>query len=113
MRKYAVLKEPKDKVVKIMLYEVTDGVYLFEYDTVADYLCCSDLFFSTIEEALTYCDETYSIKDSDWIMINDPFEYCQNDLISPVRIKGRDIGKPVWGEYEILSNGKWVEHQLK
>jgi len=38
----------------------------------------------------------------DWISINEPIADCQHDIISPVRIKGRELGKPQMGNYEKL-----------
>lgn len=28
----------------------------------------------------------------------------------PIRVKGRNIGKPQWGQYEIWKDGVWKEY---
>ena len=50
------------------------------------------------------------IRDKGWIPIDDPLPYCQHDAFLPIRVKGRDIGEPQWGQLEILENGKWKEY---
>ena len=113
MRKYAILRKPIDQIYKVMVFESKEGIYIFEYDTVKDHPCSSDYYFDTKEEAEIFLHEKFGLRESDWITIDDPQEYCQDDLISPIRLKGRDIGKPVFGEYEILHQGKWVKHSLE
>ena len=43
---------------------------------------------------------------------NDPLSDCQHDAFLPIRIKGRNIGRPQWGQLEILKDGKWEEYKL-
>ena len=113
MRKYAILKEPKDNIKRIMLHETDEGLYLYEYNTVKDEPCCSDLYFDSREAAETFIKAEFEVMESDWILIGDALEFCQNDLILPIRIKGRDIGKPVWGHYERLQDGVWIDHRFE
>ena len=112
MRKYAILKESINEIKKVMLYESHDGVYIFLYDVIDDYPAFADNYFSALEDAEEVCSEEYSIKDSDWIIVDEPPKNCQHDIISPVRIKGRDLGKPQWGEYEKFVNGKWIDYKF-
>ena len=65
--------------------------------------------FESIENAEEYCFEEYDIKSDDWVIVDDPLPFCQDDFISPVRIKGREIGIPQWGVLEKLIDGKLVE----
>ena len=44
-------------------------------------------------------------------MLGDPPPGGQHDSFLPVRVKGRDAGKPEWGKYEILRDGEWVEYR--
>ena len=49
------------------------------------------------------------IDEKGWIEMEDPLPDCQHDAFVPLRVKGRDIGKPEWGKYETLKDGKWVD----
>jgi hypothetical protein len=80
MRKYVVLPKPTDNVRKLMIYETTDGVYVFLYDTVKDAPCFADMFFETLEEAEEYCQE-YGVEKENWTIVADPLEGCSHDLI--------------------------------
>ena len=111
MRKYAYLKVPlqsidNGEVFKIMLYEAGEGVYLFGYCSPDAVLCSFDRCYPSIEDL--YEDWNGLIDDRGWIGIEDPLPDCQHDAFLPVRVKGRDAGKPEWGKYETLRDGKWV-----
>ncbi|WP_042273379.1 hypothetical protein [Faecalimicrobium dakarense] len=112
MRKYAILKDPVNDIKKVLLYESTDGVDLFMYDTTNDIPCFTDYNFDTLEEVLQICFEEYNIKHSDWININEPMKDCQHDIISPIRVKGRNLGIPQWGKFEKLVNDEWIEFKF-
>lgn len=43
--------------------------------------------------------------------LEDPLPYCQHDAFVPVRVKGRNIGKPEWGKFEVLRDGSWIEYK--
>ena len=114
MRKYAFLKEPLkysegESVWKIMLYESEEGVYLFEYCSPDAVQCSSDRFYDSPEDL--YEDWNDLIDERGWIEIEDPLPDCQHDAFIPLRIKGRNAGKPEWGRYETLKEGKWVEYK--
>ncbi|MNP64748.1 hypothetical protein D3C76_1602670 [compost metagenome] len=89
-----------------------DGVYVFLYNTEKDGSGIADHWYETLEDAEETCLEIYCIGKNDWIIIPDPLEFCQHDIIAPVRVKGRNLGNPQWGNYEQLINGKWVEIKL-
>ena len=114
MRKYAFLKEPHEagnggRVYKIMLYEAEEGFYLFEYDRPDAELCSADRLYGSVGDVSADWDER--IDERGWIEIEDPLPNCQHDAFLPIRVKGRDIGKPEWGKYEILSDGEWKEYK--
>ncbi|MDR2729084.1 MAG: hypothetical protein LBB56_08110 [Chitinispirillales bacterium] len=117
MRKYTILKEPiptndnDDLIKKIMIYqESAREIYVFIYTTTDEYgSCCADYWFDDLEDAEQYVIEEYGVKPQDWILIDDPLPYCQHDIISPVRIKGRNNGTPIWGEFEIFNGTEWVD----
>lgn len=113
MRKYAFLKEPVTaydggSVCKIMLYEADEGFYLFEYCGPDAVMSSYDLCYDSLEDL--YEDWNDLIDERGWIKIEDPLPYCQHDAFIPVRVKGRDAGKPEFGKYEVLKDGKWTEY---
>ena len=113
MRKYAYLKEPLpcDKnryIYKIMLYDTKEGVYLFEYCSLDAVQCSADRCYDSLEEL--YDDWNELLDARGWIEIEDPLPDCQHDAFMPIRVKGRNIGKPEWGKLETLQDGKWVEY---
>ena len=112
MRKYAYLSEPlkydnHDSIVKIMLYEAEDGIYLFEYTGADAVLCSYDRRYESLQDL--YDDWDDLIDERGWIGMDDPLPYCQHDGFIPIRVKGRDVGKPEWGRFEILRDGRWME----
>lgn len=111
MRKYAYLKEPfrhgGELVFKIMLYETDGGCYLYEYGSPDAFQCSADLFYVQTEDV--YADWDSLIDERGWIDIGDPLPGCQHDAFIPLRVKGREAGRPEWGKYETLKDGVWVE----
>ncbi len=114
MRKYAYLKEPLKQdgkeIFKVMLCEAKEGVYLFEYTAPDAVLCSADLCYASPDEV--YDDWNGLIDENGWILLEAPLPGCQQDAFLPVRVKGRDTGKPEWGSYEMLKDGEWVEYRL-
>ena len=116
MRKYARLREPykaagntvEDAVYKIMLYEAVEGFYLFMYSSPDAVQCTSDRCYDSLEDL--YDDWNDLIDKSGWIEMEDPLPYCQHDAFIPLRIKGRNVGKPEWGRFETLKDGVWIEY---
>jgi hypothetical protein len=114
MRKYAYLKESlqsngNDHTVKIMLYETKEGFYLFEYASLDAVQCSSDRCYDSLGDL--YEDWNDLIDERGWIDMEDPLPDCQHDAFIPIRVKGRNVGKPDWGKYETLKEGKWVEYK--
>ena len=111
MRKYAYLKEPlkknkDDYVYKIMICEAKEGFYLFEYTSLEAVLSASDLCYELLEDL--YEDWNDRIDERGWIELGDPLPECQQDAFIPLRVKGRNTGRPEWGTYETLQDGNWV-----
>lgn len=111
MRKYAYLKEPlkneENTIVKIMLYEDEDGCYLFGYASEDAVHCSSDRCYDSLEDL--YADWNDLIDERGWFLLEDPLPDCQHDAFIPLRVKGRDMGKPEWGRYETFKDGRWVD----
>ena len=114
MRKYAYLKQPLvahecQSVYKIMLYETEEGICLFEYESPEAVQCSADLLYDSLDDL--YDDWNELLDENGWIAIDDPLPDCQHDAFIPLRVKGRDIGKPEWGKFETLIDGEWVEYK--
>ena len=114
VRKYAYLRKPLkhsgyDSIVKVMLYKAEEGIYLFGYSGLDSNRCSFDKCYDSLEEL--YDEWNGLIDERGWIQLDDPLPYCQHDAFIPIRARGRDIGKPEWGKYETLRDGKWVEYE--
>ena len=57
-----------------------------------------------------YEDWNGLIDEKGWIELDDPLPGCQHDTFIPIRVKGRDTGKPEWGKFETLEDGRWVAY---
>ena len=113
MRMYAWLKESLKcdggvRVYKVMLYESDEGVYLFEYTSLEAVQCSADRCYDSLETL--YDDWNDLIDERGWIEMEDPLPDCQHDAFIPLRVRGRNTGKPEWGKYETLKDGKWIEY---
>lgn len=82
MRKVAFVKSPST-VLKLMIYESSEGVYLFGYDNLADVPCIWDEWYETINDAEERAAEDFAIGLNDWFEISDPCPSCKHDLINP------------------------------
>jgi len=112
MRKVAFISKENEPIQRVMVYEEhPDSVYVFVSDSMFD-KGQSDYWYESLEEAELAVYMDYEIKQEDWIEIADPCEYCQHDLILPIRVKGRDKGKPQWGTFEILLQGEWKDYAM-
>jgi hypothetical protein len=90
----------------LLLDEADGGVYVFEFESDLDGSSKGDFFYSgPLKDAeVVYADAI----EGDWIAIGAPLQYCQQDWIWPVRVAGREIGAPRFGELERLVRRRWV-----
>ena len=115
LRRYAYLKSPiqcneKDFIYKIMLYKIKENeIFLFKYCSKDAVIGSFDDYYNDLNDL--YNDWNDEIDEKGWIDIEDPLPYCQHDAFLPIRVKGRDTGKPQWGKLEILKDGKWVDYE--
>ena len=111
MKEPMPMNDDGDLIKKIMIYHEKAGeVYVFFYTTTDEYGWCSnDYWFDDLENAEQYVFEDYGVKSEDWILIDDPLPDCQHDIIHPIRVKGRNKGSPIQGEYEMFNGSEWVE----
>lgn len=99
----------QDTIRKVMLYECSDGVFVFGYDCLQDTSSISDYLQDTVEDAEDFCKDEYNIDSSNWIVIADPLENCQHDFIMPTKVKGKENGNPEWGHFQTLVDNRWVD----
>jgi hypothetical protein len=109
MRKVANVKNKYPDVNRVMIHQYESGVYVYSFSSLDDSFCAWDEWYESVEEADKVCKKEYGIETEDWQIIDDPMEGCQGDWIAAVRIKGRNLGNPVWGKFERLENGVWKE----
>jgi hypothetical protein len=83
MRKIATLTHPVSDIRRIMLYESTDGTYLFLYTSTDDGPCRWDQWYSSPEDAEHAAAKTFGVKSEDWIVIEDPAPDGPADWINP------------------------------
>ena len=112
MRKWAYLEKPYEymgqEIFKVMVYETAkEGVYVFLYDSPEAQICVADEWYESVSAATGKWDNYVK----HWNVIGDPLLNCQDDCILPIRIKGRNVGKPEWGAYEVLVDGNWIEYK--
>jgi hypothetical protein len=100
------------QIRQVILYQDTEGVYLFPCTSLEDGFANGDHWYESLESAEAACQSEYGILREDWQSIPDPLEHCQHDWIQPVRVLGRDQGTPKWGRLERLVEGQWQEIQL-
>ena len=110
VRKLADLKVPyrcnrSDMVYKIMLCSDKDGTFVFLYTAPDAVRCSFDEWYPDEESAIEAWQE--SVDENGSQDIGDPMPHCQQDALLPIRVKGRDKGKPEWGCLEIYENGAW------
>lgn len=108
MRKVA-FTSGQDTIKKVMLYECSDGVYVFGYDCLQDTASISDYLQDTIKMAEDFCKDEYNIDNENWILIADPLDNCQDDFILPTKVKGKENGNPEWGHFQTLIDNRWVD----
>jgi hypothetical protein len=106
MRKVAILHQPIEGLVRLMLYGDEHGAYLFGYNSLADSSSVWDDWYETVTTAEEVAFEEYKVTSADWQIIAEPLPDCQHDWIAPVRVQGRSEGNPQWGCLETLIDGQ-------
>ena len=109
MRKIVNLREPKNGIVRLMIYNDENGTYLFGFRKFEDCSSEFDEWYESEIDALESCETEYGIEIRDWNEIPNPEENCQQDWINPVRAKRRQNGNPEFGKFEKKINGDWID----
>jgi hypothetical protein len=90
MRFIARTKDNSEKIVRLMIYESPEGIYLFGFSTMTDSYCDWDTFFESVKDAKETAMIDYNVDFKDWIQIVDPNVDCQNDWIGKVKRVSKD-----------------------
>ena len=113
MRKWAYLREPypydNEVVYKVMIHTDDDGTYVYLFNSKMTQISFMDEWYEDVMDALDEWDAR--VIPNSWVEIDDPIEGCQYDAVLPIRVKGRNVGKPQWGKYEQFVNGCWIEYK--
>ena len=109
MSKWAYISHESEYKM-VMLCSGDNGIYVFLYDSPDAVFCSADEYYENEEDALDDWED--KIGPDGWHTVDDPLPGCQQDCILPIRVKGRDIGNPQWGRYEILIGGEWKDYQI-
>jgi biofilm protein TabA len=107
MRRVAVLARPVDQTHRLILYRSPDGVYLFLSASAEDAGAFADEWYASVQDAEQSALERFGVTASDWQPVPDPLPDCQADWLAPVRVRGRNLGKPEWGKLERLEGDVW------
>lgn len=94
-------------VRKVMIYESSEGVFVFSYDCLEDSVSIFDFLHDTLDDAEDFCKAQFNLVSDDWILISDPLPTCQHDFILPTRVKGQENGNPEWGCFQKLVDDRW------
>ncbi len=111
---WGYIREPykinqKDTVYKVMIHSMKkQGTMVYLYTALDAVQCSFDYCYPDVESALEDWDEQIDARG--WIPIEEPMPGCQHDAFLPIRVKGRDIGKPQWGKLEVYENGIWKDY---
>ncbi|WP_375103232.1 hypothetical protein ACDZ28_26540 [Paenibacillus sp. RS8] len=81
MRMYALLKEPIGDINKVMIYDSKHRVYVFLFETHENKGAKADYCYETLGEAMEFCNEELNIVEEQWVVINDPKDGEQHDII--------------------------------
>lgn len=92
MRWTADLDVPLDGVVRLMLYEAEDAVWLFRYDRAEDAPCAAAERFGEVEQARAEALRRFGVARERWVWIPDPRVGDRDDLIAPRRASAEGCG---------------------
>jgi hypothetical protein len=89
------------------MYARDGDCYLFLSRSEEDAGAFADEWYSSIDDAERVALDRFGVTRAMWIEVPDPLPGCQADWIQPVRVVGRDEGRPEWGRLERLVDGEW------
>jgi len=95
----------------LLLDEADGGIYVFPFASDLDGSSTGD---SHVSGGLADVEAYYADAiEGEWIAIGAALPYCQQDWIWPVRVAGRESGKPRFGELERLVGRVWMPFNPK
>ena len=108
MRKVARVRITEVGVRWVIVHQTEGGVHVFPCASDEDGSVTGDDWYPSLSDADAACADAYGVECGDWRLIGDPPQGCQQDWVSPVRVRGRESGNPQWGEFERLVDGSWT-----
>lgn len=81
MRMYALFTEPIGDISKVMTYESKNGIYVFLFETHENKGSNADYWYETLGEAMDFCSEELNLVEEQWVVVNDPKDGEQHDII--------------------------------
>lgn len=108
MRRVAVLPSPVGDTHRVMLFESREGVFLFLCGSVEDRGAFADEWYETLAHAEAECAARFGVPRGAWTQVPDAPPGCQQDYVTPVRVRELRDGRPDWGHLERLEDGRWV-----
>ena len=90
--------------------EKNGWVHLFYFDGEEEG-CGSGDAYERFDVAMEIAKEEFGVTEDDWTHIEEVREHCQQDWVTPTRIKGREVGQPRFGEpnnLELFLDGERV-----
>jgi biofilm protein TabA len=92
MRWITDLEAPLEGIVRLMLYETGNGVFLFLYDRKEDAPCAFDEWFEDCDAAREEARLRFGVQPERWVWIPDPRVGDRDDLIAPRRAAAEGCG---------------------
>ncbi|TBN00916.1 hypothetical protein EYD45_13920 [Hyunsoonleella flava] len=83
MRKIVSLNEPKDGIIRLMIYNDEFGTYLFGFKKLEDCNSEWDEWYESEKDAIESCEIEYGIGADKWTDIPNPEQDCKHDRIKP------------------------------
>ena len=114
MRLIARTKDNNTDIMRLMIYESEEGIFLFGYSTMIDSVSKWDSYFDSIEHAKESAMIDYNVDFDDWIQISDPDIDCQHDWIGRTQLKRNNNQNTFYSkDYELFLNPDELDMNLK
>ena len=83
MRKIVSFTEPKDGIIRLMIYNDEFGTYLFGFKKLEDCNAEWDEWYESEKDAIESCETEYGVDEDKWTEIPNPEPNCKHDRIKP------------------------------
>ena len=107
MRRVSSVARSLDGIRRVVLYASDGDCYLFLSRSEDDAGAFADEWYPSVADAEHAAFDRFGVTRDMWTDVPDPMPGCQADWIQPVRVVGRQEGRPLWGRLERLVDGEW------